>query len=116
MTKRHNGEGSIYPYRNGFAAHVWVTAPTGRRQRRWVYGKTWEETRSKWLALTGEAQRGPVVTKVPTVGQYLNRWLEETVAPNLAPLTHATYESHVRWYLDPGIGKIRLDQIGRAHV
>ena len=116
MTKRHNGEGSIYPYRNGFAAHVWVTAPTGRRQRRWVYGKTWEETRAKWLALTGEAQRGPMVTKVPTVGQYLNRWLEETVAPNLAPLTHATYESHVRWYLDPGIGKIRLDRLRVSDV
>jgi integrase len=116
MTKRHNGEGSIYPYRNGFAAHVWVTSPTGRRQRRWVYGKTWEETHAKWLALTGEAQRGPMVTKIPTVGQYLYRWLAETVAPNLAPLTYATYESHVRWYLDPGIGKIRLDRLRVSDV
>ena len=116
MTKRHNGEGSIYPYRKGFAAHVWVTSPTGRRQRRWVYGKTWEETHAKWLALTGEAQRGPMVTKIPTVGQYLYRWLAETVAPNLAPLAYATYESHVRWYLDPGIGKIRLDRLRVSDV
>jgi len=108
MTKRHNGEGSIYPYRNGFAAHVWVTSPTGRRQRRWVYGKTWEETHAKWIALAQEAKRGPMVTKVPTVGHYLYRWLEETVAPNLAPLTYATYESHVRWYLDPASGRSGL--------
>ena len=27
--KRVNGEGSIYPYRNGFAAYVWVTTPAG---------------------------------------------------------------------------------------
>jgi hypothetical protein len=33
---------------------------------------------------------------VPTVGQFLNRWLEDTVAPNLAPLRYATYESHVK--------------------
>lgn len=116
MTKRHNGEGSIYPYRKGFAAHVWITTPTGRRQRRWVYGKTWEETHAKWIALAQEAKRGPMVTKVPTVGQYLYRWLEETVAPNLAPLTYATYESHVRWYLDPGIGKIRLDRLRVSDV
>jgi hypothetical protein len=27
--------------------------------------------------------------------------LEETVAPNLAPLTYATYESHVKNYIEP---------------
>ncbi len=25
--KRGNGEGSIYPYRNGYAAYAWVTTP-----------------------------------------------------------------------------------------
>jgi hypothetical protein len=28
MARRHNGEGSIYPYRNGFAAYVWIVTPT----------------------------------------------------------------------------------------
>jgi hypothetical protein len=28
---RANGEGSIYPYRNGFAAYVWVDRPDGTR-------------------------------------------------------------------------------------
>ena len=27
--KRGNGEGSIYPYRSGFAAYAWVTPPEG---------------------------------------------------------------------------------------
>ena len=31
MARRHNGEGSIYPYRNGFAAYVWIVTPDGRR-------------------------------------------------------------------------------------
>ena len=34
MSRRANGEGSIYPYRNGFAAHVWIVTPKGRRQRK----------------------------------------------------------------------------------
>ena len=60
-----------------------------------------------------KAAHGPVVTKVPTVGQFLHRWLEDTVAPNLAPPTHATYESHVKNYIEPGIGSLRLDRPSR---
>jgi hypothetical protein len=37
---RANGEGSIFPYRNDFAAYVWVTKPNGQRQRKYVYGTT----------------------------------------------------------------------------
>ena len=33
--KRANGEGSIFPYRNGYAAYVWVTQPDGARRRKW---------------------------------------------------------------------------------
>lgn len=40
MTRgRANGEGSIFPYRNGYAAYVWVTTPDGKRRRKWVYGR-----------------------------------------------------------------------------
>ena len=27
---RENGEGSIFPYKNGFAAYVWITTPSGK--------------------------------------------------------------------------------------
>ena len=33
-SRRANGEGSIFPYRNGFAAYVWITTPSGKRQRK----------------------------------------------------------------------------------
>jgi integrase len=116
VTRRHNGEGSIYPNRNGFAAYAWITTLAGRRQRKYVYGKTREVVHTKWVQLTREAARGPVVTKVPTVGQFLQRWLDETVAPNLAPLTHATYESHVRHYIEPALGGVRLDRLRVSDV
>ena len=109
--RRSNGEGSIYKYRNGYAAYAWITTPSGRRQRKYVYGKTREEVHAKWVTLTRRASQGPVLTKAPTLGQFLERWLEETVAPNLAPLTHATYESHVRNYIVPGLGDRRLDRL-----
>lgn len=117
VTRRHNGEGSIYPYRHGYTAYVWITTPAGRRQRKYVYGTTREIVHTKWwVELTRQAARSPVLTKVPTVSQYLQCWLEDTVAPNLALLTHATYESHVRHYIEPGIGRVRLDRLRVSNV
>jgi len=37
---RANGEGSIFPYRHGYAAYVWVNQPDGTRRRKWACGKT----------------------------------------------------------------------------
>ena len=93
-----------------------VLARSGKRQRKYVYGRTREVVHGRWVELTRKAARGPVVTKAPTVGQLLHRWLEDTVAPNLAPLTYATYESHVTHYIEPGIGALRLDHVRVADV
>ncbi len=109
--RRANGEGSIYPYRNGFAAHVWVTTPDGLRKRRVVYGKTREVVHEKWLALHQQAKRGPVASRVPTVAEYFSRWLVDVVSPGLAPATAANYEMFTRCYIVPGLGKRRLDKL-----
>lgn len=33
---RANGKGSIFPYRNGYAAYAWVTKPNGLRARKYI--------------------------------------------------------------------------------
>ncbi|WP_031000141.1 site-specific integrase [Streptomyces sp. NRRL F-5630] len=109
--KRGNGEGSIYPYRNGHAAYVWVTKPDGKRARKYVYGKTREEVHDKWIKLHAEAKKGPVATSVPTLAAYLARWVKEVVEPDLKPKTAETYAMHVRLYLTPGLGDKRLDKL-----
>ncbi|MDZ5446910.1 tyrosine-type recombinase/integrase [Micromonospora sp. 4G57] len=113
---RANGEGSIFPYRNGFAAYVWVTKPDGRRTRKYVYGKTREAVHEKWIKLHQQAKAGPVATSVPTVGSFLTRWLTEIIQPNRAPLTYATYETFVRRYIAPGLGAKRLDRLQSRDV
>ena len=45
---RPNGEGSISAYRNGFAACIWITTPLGKRQRKYVYGRTREIVHGRW--------------------------------------------------------------------
>ncbi|MBV9014000.1 MAG: site-specific integrase [Pseudonocardiales bacterium] len=108
---RANGEGSLFAYRNGYAAYVWVTTPAGGRERKWIYGQDRDELHGRWIDLQKQTKSGPVATKVPKLGDYLTYWLQEIVAPNLAPLTYATYETLTRLYIVPGLGGKRLDKL-----
>lgn len=111
MGKRSNGEGSVFPYKDGWAGYVWVVTPEGKKTRKWAYGKTREETHDKWLKLHDLASKGPVPTKHPTVAAYLTRWLAEVIEPNREPTTYVAYEPLVRLYMIPGLGKKRLDKL-----
>lgn len=113
---RANGEGSIYPYKNGFAAYAWVETPAGLRKRKYVYGKTREEVHAKWVSLQQEANRGTVSTSAPSVGEFLDYWLREVIKPNRAPLTWSTYESFVRVHIAPALGKKRLNRLRSREV
>ncbi len=108
---RSNGEGSIYPYRDGYAAHVWVTTPSGTRKRKYAYAKTREEIHQKWIDLHQEARKGPVETRIPKLSEYLAYWLHEVVRPGLRPKTAETYDMHVRLYIEPYLGQKRLDKV-----
>ncbi|MCX5140869.1 tyrosine recombinase XerC [Streptomyces sp. NBC_00338] len=109
--KRGNGEGSIYPYRNGFAAYVWVDTPEGKRKRKYVYGPTRTVVHEKWVTLHADASKGPVATSSPTLGQHLAYWLKDVVHADLKPKTAETYAMHVRLYIAPGLGEKRLDKL-----
>jgi hypothetical protein len=111
MSKRRNGECSIFPYRSGYAAYAWVTTPDGERKRKWVYGKTHNEVHAKWIKLQSQASEGPVPTSVPPVSQYMNYWIREVVKPNLAPKTHEKYETFTRLHILPYLGTKRLDKL-----
>lgn len=113
---RGNGEGSIYPYKNGYAAYVWVTTPAGKPARKYVYGKTREIVHENWVKLQAKATQVPIPTTTPTLGQYLARWLADIIQPNLEPATYAYYETMVRRYIVPGLGSKRLDKLQTRDV
>ena len=108
---RANGEGSIYPYRDGYAAYVWVTTPSGERARKYVYGPTREIVHDKWVKLQAQADRAPVPTSTPTLAQYIARWLADVVEPNLELATYAYYEAISRLYISPALGRKRIDRL-----
>ncbi len=108
---RANGEGSIFPYRSGYAAYAWVTTPAGQRKRAWVYGKTREEAHKKWIRLQGRAAKAPVPTTTPTIGEYLASWLTEVIKPNRELATFDQYETMTRLYIVPELGGKRIDRL-----
>lgn len=118
MSKRANGEGSIYQRGDG----VWVGAMTfgwgdGTRQRKTVYGHTQREARTKLDAIRRAAQenRRPAPERL-TVGQFLDRWMAESVAPHVRPKTLATYQGIVRLHIRPTLGQVRLNQLAPLDV
>ncbi len=62
---RGNGEGSLYPVQGGYRGYVWCTSPAGERYRKYVKGKTYEDTQRAWLKLRDEASHGPIASDVP---------------------------------------------------
>ena len=115
MTKRADGEGSIYHRGHGkdgrdlgWAAYAWIETPSGKRRREYVYGKERETCHAKWIELLARAAKGPVSVGGVTVGKFLSDWLEEVIRPNREPLTYATYETFVRLHITPWVGRHQL--------
>ena len=111
MSRRHNGEGSIYPVKGGYRGYVWCTNPAGERYRKYVKGKTYDDTQRAWMKLRDEASRSPVASDVLSLENFLHYWLDEIVRPNLAPKTYEKYELFTRLHIIPHLGDKRLDKL-----
>lgn len=111
MSRRHNGEGSIYPVKDGYRGYVWCTSPAGERYRKYVKGKSYDDAQRAWLKLRDEAGRAPVASDVPSLEKFLRYWLDEIARPNLAPKTCEKYELFSRLHIIPHLGAKRLDKL-----
>ncbi len=113
MTRRANGEGSIYLRQDGrYAAAVYVTTTTGIRVRKQLYGKSREEVHQKLTRLLAQNQRGiPVAERTWRLGDYLDYWLAQVASQTLRPKTIELYESNVRLYLKPNLGRFTLERL-----
>lgn len=71
----------------------------------------------KLLAVQLEMQRSHLRTeRVPTLAEYLEYWLYQSVKPRVRPLTFAGYSVNVRKHLVPALGRIRLDRLTPQNV
>ena len=93
MARRGNNEGSIYKRADGrWAAALTVTGG----KRRTLYGKTRQEVAGKLAAAIRDRDTGvPVTPQRQTVGEFLRKWIEDSVRPTVRPRTFERYEGIV---------------------
>jgi integrase len=122
MAKRGNGEGSIYPIRGkdgkvkGYrAAYVVYTADGVKR--RYLSGKRREDVRDKLAKAVSDRSDGLVFDGgAMTVGEYLERWLKDSVRGTVRMSTYERHEGIVRTHLKPALGRIKVKNLIPTHV
>ena len=117
MGKRGNGEGSIYRRMNGtWAAQYTVWTAEGRK-RRSVAGKTRAEVSRKLTEAMANRGGGLVYEAGKlTVGEYLERWLVDSVKGTVKETTYANYAYIARVHVSPALGRVKLTSLTPAHV
>ncbi|MEU7269335.1 site-specific integrase [Streptomyces asiaticus] len=91
---------------------AFVLTTDGTYKRRDVYGKSWDDVHDKLTQLKAESQKGvPAVTSKLSLGDFLTYWLANVARIKVRPATYAAYETLVRIYLAPGLGKKKLARL-----
>ena len=90
--------------------------PSGPK-RRYVTGKTREDVHDKLVEALGNRAQGLVFDAgTLTVGDYLERWLKDSVQGTVRTSTYEVYGYMVHPHIVPGLGRIKLRDLNPAHV
>jgi integrase len=117
MGRRGNNEGSISRRKDGRWMGRYTVHTAGGPKQRAVYGKTREDAAEKLTKAMADRNGGFLYDAgKQTVGEYLTRWLADSVQDTVRQRTYERYESIVRVHLVPTIGRIKLKALTPAHV
>ncbi|ONI50892.1 MULTISPECIES: tyrosine-type recombinase/integrase [unclassified Streptomyces] len=116
--RRPNGGGTVTRRKDGrYQGAAYVTNTDGHRVRKFVYGSTYDEAAEKLGKLQEQERNGvPVPSRTWSLGEWLAYWLEHIVKPNREHNTYVKYESKVRLYLVPHLGKKPLVRLTPAQL
>jgi integrase len=118
MTKRANGEGSLYQRPDGWwVAQVDLGWHDGKWKRRYVAARTRTEAHAKLRAVLTERDRGVVATARPIkVKDWLETYRTEVAPARQRVKTLELLDDLVRLHIAPAIGHHRLDQLRPVHL
>lgn len=118
MSKRANGEGTVFQRKDGrWQGQRSVPGDGLTRPRRiTVYGRTQRETLDKLRAADQQAAQGVVPGRSQTVTEYGEFWLGQTKRiavelGHLQPTTVRNYRDIWTGHIAPDLGHLRLDQL-----
>ena len=115
VTRRGNGEGSIYQRKTGqWAAVITVgIKPDGKPDRKFLYGKT----RAEVAAKLREAQNNKDLGVMPTSGnvtldRWITDWLEKKIRPGIEDrATYIGYSNYVYNHIIPALGRYKIKDL-----
>src|SRR3712207_2711506 len=97
-------------------ARYTAQTPTGPK-RKTLYGKTRREVDEKLTAAKADRDGGLVFAADNLqLGDYLVRWLTDSVRDTVRPTTFERYEQMVHLHIRPVLGKVKLKNLTSAHV
>jgi|SRR5215211_360159 len=97
-------------------ARYTVQTPTGRK-RKVIYAKSHEEARRKLAEAIANRDKGITYDSGNlTMGEYLERWLEDSVRGSVKVTTYQSYGSLVRLHVCPTLGGTKLSALTPAHL
>jgi integrase len=112
VTKRANGEGSIYRRSDGrWAAQL----PLGSGRSKFFYGRTKLEVTQKLNAARHAKEQGATFGPELTILKFLMDWLTGA-RPGLRASTWKRYEELVRLHIVPTLGSMKLSKLTPQHV
>jgi integrase len=121
MSKRGNGEGSIYPHKRGgvkvgYRGSYWVDTAEGPK-RRYITGETREDVAEMLAKAISDRADGLVFDAgSTTTGEYLTRWLSDSVRGTVQGSTYRSYGRVVDGHLVPGVGRVKLAKLRPDHI
>lgn len=112
MSKRANGEGSIYKYRDRWACSVSLGYDEcGKRVRRVIYGKTQKEVKDKLTAINNDIAKGEYIKPNElTVSTWFDIWLSQ-YCTHVKPKTLASYNGITKKHIKPKLGRLPLQKV-----
>ncbi len=115
--KRGNGEGIIHRRKNGgWCAQYTVYAAEGRK-RKTLYGKTRVKVAAKLAKAVTDREGGFAVdARNLTVGEYMDRWLNDSIKDTVRPRTLERYEQIFRLHISLTLGELKLKALTPAHI
>jgi integrase len=118
VKKRGQGEGSIYQCKDErWVSEVQLGYSNGKRDRKFVYGKTGKEVADKLTDLLNKHKQGlPIIAEKQTVKQFLEDWIENIVKPTTRTSTYLSYKQKIRLHIVPEIGHIKLARLNPQNV
>ncbi|MDD4493449.1 MAG: tyrosine-type recombinase/integrase [Eubacteriales bacterium] len=118
--KRADGEGTIRKRADGRweARYSDPRELDPKKRQKSIIRKSQREATQQLKALLAEIDSGvPSLTHDnPTLEEWFKSWLEDYAINKLRDGTFESYEMHVRSYINPHIGKVKLKELTGVHI